>query len=127
MSATIQTSWLRGTSTAAGESPVQLLASPSAGSVFAGVDPLRIGLALVLCIALGILAILVIRRSQGVSRKWLPEKCARRINVVDTARLNTRATLHLVECGSRIVLLACDASGVKLLDAHDKSLPEPRA
>jgi flagellar protein FliO/FliZ len=126
MSATIQASWLQSASTAASGSPAQSGASSVASTALVGIDPIRIGLALALCLALGILAILVIRRGQGINRKWLPEEGARHINLVDTARLNTRVTLYLVECGCRIVLVASDGNGVKLLDAYDKLVPESR-
>jgi flagellar biogenesis protein FliO len=98
-----------------------------AGSALAGVDLLRTGLALAFCLALGIGAIFVIRRSHGISGKWLPEAATRRLRVVESTRLSARASLHLVEYGNRTVLLASDASGIKLLDAQDGPATEPKS
>jgi len=90
-----------------------------------GVDLYRIGGALVLCIMLGVAAILLLRRygfgrADGVG---LPtgRKC---LTIVDTVRLAPRVTLHVVEYDDRHVLLALDASGITLLDARSRPAPE---
>lgn len=119
MSSTVQTSWLQVASAAVSgtsENPAQVFGISAA---FAGVDIVRVSMALALCLALGIAAIIVLRRGQRTSRMWPGRTGARRIEVVDTARLNARATLYLVEYDQRNVLLVSDASGTRLLDAHD--------
>jgi flagellar protein FliO/FliZ len=100
--------------------------SPGAGVALAGVDMFRVGMALALCLVLAVVAIVIIRRAQGNSSTWRQQTRARRISVVDSIRLNPRATLHLVQCDQRVILLAADAGGVKLLDAHDRPVGEPQ-
>ncbi len=90
-----------------------------------GIDLYRIGGALLLCIMLGVAAILLLRR-YGFGRVdgvGMPtgRKC---LTIVDTVRLAPRVTLHVVEYDERHVLLALDASGITLLDAHSRPAPE---
>ncbi|KVC83869.1 hypothetical protein WL40_02090 [Burkholderia ubonensis] len=104
-------------------------ASPSAialGPIADGsIDVLRIGGALVLCIALGIAAMLVLRRYGFGRAGGLGVPAGRnRLAIVETARLATRATLHLVEYDERRVLVAVDANGITLLDAHSRPASE---
>ncbi|WP_246797486.1 hypothetical protein [Burkholderia perseverans] len=100
-------------------------ASASHPGLFAylGVDWTRIVLALLLCIALGVAAAFVLRArtARGAPRE---AGAAPRIRVVEHARLPSRTTLHLVEYDQRVVLLMSDASGTRVVDAHDRSLPE---
>lgn len=90
-----------------------------------GVDLYRIGGALLLCIMLGVVAIFLLRR-YGFGRVdggGMPagRKC---LTIVDTVRLAPRVTLHVVEYEERHVLLALDASGITLLDAHSRPASE---
>jgi flagellar protein FliO/FliZ len=116
MTATVPTSWLHGASGAAAVSPIS---AASTVNVLSGVDFIRVGIALAFCLALGVIAILVIRRHQRVTGSVSRLPGARRITVAETIRLGPRATLHLVEYDRRVILLASDATGVKMLDAHD--------
>ncbi|CAD6549128.1 flagellar biosynthetic protein FliO [Paraburkholderia metrosideri] len=118
MSPTVQTSWLHAASAAPAARPVH---AASTGIALAGVDLVRVGMALAFCLTLGVIAILVIRRSQRVRGSGPRMTGTRRITVAETVRLGPRATLHLVEYDRRVVLLAADATGIKLLDAHDLS------
>src|SRR5579863_1100922 len=95
-----------------------------------GVDPLRVGLALAVCLALGVAAIFFLRRrllAQGGAGLGAARTSAKRLAVVETTRLNARATLYLVDYDGRTVLLVADAGGVKPLDAQSKTLLEPAA
>ncbi|OLL30875.1 hypothetical protein BTH42_14975 [Burkholderia sp. SRS-W-2-2016] len=123
MTAPVSASWLQGAS----DATVQPSALSTAGIALAGVDLMRVGIALVLCLALGVAAILVIRRSQRIGGKLSMPGDRQRIAVAATLRLGSRATLHLIEYDSRVVLLASDASGIKLLDARDQPAGAPEA
>ncbi|MGF6647316.1 flagellar biosynthetic protein FliO [Paraburkholderia sp. GAS82] len=127
MSTPVHASWLQDASLGASAASSGLTASLGSGSAWAGIDLVRTVFALALCLTLGVGAILLIRRGQGAARKPLPGAGARCIHVVDSARLNPRVTLHLVEYGNRTVLLAVDANDIKLLDSHENAVPEPRA
>ncbi|WP_256249333.1 flagellar biosynthetic protein FliO [Burkholderia ubonensis] len=90
-----------------------------------GIDLLRIGGALALCIALGIAAIFVLRRyGFGPTDGRGASAGQKRLTIVETARLATRVTLHVVEYDERRVLLALDANGITLLDAHSRPASE---
>jgi flagellar protein FliO/FliZ len=88
----------------------------SAQSVLGGGDisfP-RVAAALVLCLMLGIAAILVMRRV-GVS-PWTPARGpSTNLRVLESMRLDARTTLHLIRAGETELLIACDAGGVKTL------------
>lgn len=127
MSATAYASSLQDAPQGVSTPAAALTQSFTVSSGLAGVDIFHTGLALVFCLALGVVAIFIIRRSQGVAGTQAAQTGARRINILDHTRLNTRTALHLVECAGRVVLLASDASGIKLLDAHDGKDQEPRA
>ncbi|AMM13144.1 hypothetical protein AX768_02480 [Burkholderia sp. PAMC 28687] len=107
--------------------PAATLTPSFVSSGLAGVDFFHTVIALVFCLALGVVAILIIRRTQGIASTRAALTGSHRIKVLDNTRLNTRITLHLVECAGRVVLLASDASGIKLLDANDSREQEPHA
>jgi len=127
VSATVQASWLQGASATLGETSAAQAAALGVGTVLGGIDVVRVGIALACCLVLGIAAIVFLRRSQGIARQRPGAADARRIHVVEKARLDTRATLYLVECDQRTVLLVADANGVKLLDANRSATLEPGA
>lgn len=120
MTVTVQASWFQGASASAGATSAGTATVSGASLAFAGMDMVRVGLALAFCLALGVIVILVLRRSQAASGTWLKPAGTHRIALSDSVRLGSRATLHLVEYDDRVVLLASDASGVKLLDARDR-------
>ncbi|WP_186208999.1 hypothetical protein [Burkholderia gladioli] len=99
-------------------------AAPAAG-LFShlGIDWTRIMLALLLCVAIGVAAALLMRSrmTRGTSRE---AAAAPRIRVVEHARLPSRTTLHLIEYDQRVVLLMSDASGTRVVDAHDRPSTE---
>ncbi|KWE78470.1 flagellar biosynthetic protein FliO [Burkholderia territorii] len=99
-------------------------ATPTA-SLFAhlGVDWGRVVLALLLCLAIGLVAALVIR-ARFV--RGTPHQSANvpRIRVIEHTRLSTRASLHLIEYDQRVVLLMSDANGSRVIDARDQSPQE---
>ncbi|BFG79467.1 hypothetical protein PTKU46_75000 [Paraburkholderia terrae] len=74
----------------------------------------RVSLALSLCLVIGFAVILALRRfgASGVASGTRAEK---RLKVVETARLGTKATLHLIECDGASLLLACDENGIRTL------------
>jgi flagellar biogenesis protein FliO len=84
-----------------------------------GIDPYRIGGALLLCVVLGIVIMLALRR-YGFARpgESTGPSARKRLTIVDTARLAPRATLHLIEYDDRRVLVVLHPNGVSLLDAH---------
>ena len=88
-----------------------------------GIDWMQVGLATALCLALGIAAIVVLRK-HVYSRFATGAPAARRIRIIEHARLTPRDTLHLVEYDQRVVMLVSNASGVTLLDAHDRDARE---
>jgi len=84
-----------------------------------GIDWIHVGLAMALCLFLGIAAIVALRKYfHPHFAPGTPQ--ARRIRILEHARLTPRDTLHLVEYDRRIVMLVSNASGVTLLDAHDR-------
>ncbi|KVH79435.1 hypothetical protein WJ42_06155 [Burkholderia cepacia] len=99
-------------------------AAPAAG-LFShlGVDWVRVVLALLLCLTVGVIAILVIR-TRTVRGTPRDSTSAPRIRVIEHARLSTRATLHLIEYDQRVVLLMSDANGSRVVDARDQSPQE---
>jgi len=88
-----------------------------------GVDWIRVVLALLLCLALGVVAALVIR-ARAVRGTYRDSANASRIRVIEHARLSARATLHLIEYDQRVVLLMSDANGSRVVDARDQSPSE---
>ncbi|RZF29073.1 hypothetical protein EVC45_14785 [Paraburkholderia sp. UYCP14C] len=116
MTASTPAAWLQGASDAAAGQQ----ALSATGLALAGVDVMRVGIALACCVALGIVAILLLRRSQRIGTGGSWSSGTPRIAAAASLRLGPRVTLHLIEYDSRVVLLASDASGVKLLDAHDR-------
>lgn len=114
MTAPVPTSWLERAPDAA----------PAAG-LFShlGVDWARVVLALLLCLALGVVAALVIR-ARTVRGTRHDSANTSRIRVIEHARLSTRATLHLIEYDQRVVLLMSDANGSRVVDARDQSPSE---
>ncbi|MGF6805614.1 flagellar protein FliO/FliZ [Paraburkholderia sp. Clong3] len=116
MTVSTPASWLQGASDAtAGQHALS-----ATGLALAGVDVMRVGITLVCCIALGIVAILLLRRSHRVGACGSSSSRTPRITAAASLRLGPRTTLHLIEYDSRVVLLASDATGVKLLDARDR-------
>lgn len=112
MSASVPASWLTPTS---GVTPTSYL----------GIEWGHVALAILLCVGLGVIAILLLKKRlpNGVAA-GIGAASARRIRIVEHARLAPRTTLHLVEYDHRVVMLVSDTSGVKLLDAHDRPAPE---
>ncbi|MBN3817448.1 hypothetical protein G3N57_12885 [Paraburkholderia sp. Se-20369] len=90
-----------------------------------GIDLYRIGGALLLCVVLGIVVMLALRR-YGFARPSgsVAPSARKRLTIVETARLAPRATLHLIEYDERRVLVVLHANGVSLLDAHSRSSSE---
>ncbi|MXN76537.1 hypothetical protein GR157_17565 [Burkholderia sp. 4701] len=114
MTAPAQTSWLERANDTA----------PAAG-LFShlGVDWVRVVLALLLCLAIGVVAVLVIRaRTMGGTPR--DSANAPRIRVIEHARLSPRVTLHLIEYDQRVVLLMSDANGSRVVDARDQTPSE---
>ncbi|WP_322026129.1 flagellar biosynthetic protein FliO [Burkholderia sp. BCC1977] len=93
-------------------------ASGAAAARYPDVDWGHVAAATLLCIGLGIAAILMLRKRllHGAMSRAAP---ASRMRIVEQTRLAPRTTLHLVEYDRRIVMLVTDATGVKVLDAHD--------
>ncbi|KGC03843.1 flagellar biosynthetic protein FliO [Burkholderia cepacia] len=91
------------------------------------VDYVRVVLALVVCLALGVAIILLLRRRQSITAKWFEPRAARLIRVVETTRLNAHATLHVVEYDGRRILLGTAPNGITLLDAAPAVSREPAA
>ncbi|KVT06127.1 hypothetical protein WT97_10860 [Burkholderia sp. MSMB1459WGS] len=87
-----------------------------------GVDWVRVVLALLLCLAIGVVAALVIRARSVRGTPRDPGNVPR-IRVIEHARLSARATLHLIEYDRRVVLLMSDANGSRVVDARDQ-LPQ---
>ncbi|HDR9204595.1 hypothetical protein WJ24_26805 [Burkholderia vietnamiensis] len=89
-----------------------------------GVEWVRVVLAFMLCVAIGVVAILVIRTRtvRGTPRN---SASTPRIRVIEHARLSSRVTLHLIEYDQRVVLLMSDANGSRVVDARDQSPQEP--
>lgn len=84
-----------------------------------GIDLYRIGGALLVCVVLGIVVMLALRRYGGsFPGRRGTQSTRKRLTIVETARLAPRATLHLIEYDERRVLLVLHANGVSLLDAH---------
>ncbi|WGS41639.1 flagellar biosynthetic protein FliO [Burkholderia sp. JSH-S8] len=103
-------------------SPSASALGPTLGS---GIDLFRISGALVLCIVLGVAAIFLLRRyGFGRSDGFGTPAGRRCLTIVDTVRLAPRVMLHVVEYDERRVLLALDADGVTLLDAHSRAASE---
>lgn len=98
-------------------------ASGAAAASSLNVDWGQVAVATLFCVGLGVAAILVLRKRMSLG---MPSGSAstRRIRVVEQTRIAPRATLHLVEYDRRVVMLVTDATGVKLLDAHDRQPPE---
>ncbi|HEF5875106.1 TPA: flagellar biosynthetic protein FliO [Burkholderia cenocepacia] len=90
-----------------------------------GIDPYRIGGALLLCVVLGTVVMLALRR-YGFARLGgsASPSTRKRLTIVETARLAPRATLHLIEYDNRRVLVVLHANGVSLLDAHTRPSSE---
>lgn len=88
-----------------------------------GVDWVRVVLALLLCLAIGVIAILIIR-TRAVRGTPRDSASTPRIRVIEHARLSPRATLHLIEYDQRVVLLMSDANGSHVVDARDQSPSE---
>lgn len=91
------------------------LAGPSAaGAQLAGggavpeVDVLRLGVALLVCLALGVAVIFLLRRHTPLRR--LPGSSSS-VRIVETVRLGGRSALYVVEFEGQKILLATDANG----------------
>ena len=83
----------------------------SAGSV--DIDYLRVLLALVVCLALAVLALWWIKRQTGHGiATALGRRQRQSVRVVERARLNARAMLHVVEFDGKRILVATDNNGV---------------
>jgi len=83
----------------------------SAGSV--DIDYLRVLLALVVCLALAVLALWWIKRQTGHGiATALGRRRGQSVRVVERARLNARAMLHVVEFDGKRILVATDNNGV---------------
>lgn len=73
------------------------------------VDTLRLGIALFVCLALGVAVILLMRRQSPMRRlSGSPTS----VRIIDTVRLGTRGALYVVEFEGQKILLAADAKGV---------------
>ena len=82
-----------------------------AGSI--DVDYLRVLLALIVCLALAVLALWWIKRpSSHRIATALGRRRGQSVRVVERARLNARAMLHVVEFDGKRILLATDNNGV---------------
>lgn len=88
--------------------PSVVRAQLAGGGAVPEVDTLRLGIALFVCLALGVAVILLMRR-QGPLRR-LPGGPAS-VRIVETVRLGPRGTLHVVEFEGQKILLAADANG----------------
>ncbi|TKC89452.1 hypothetical protein FAZ69_10995 [Trinickia terrae] len=133
MTASMYASMTSGASAAAGGASPAAALTLSGTLAAGGIDPVRVGLSFAVCIALGIAAILLLRRRllgrQGIGllQGVRSASAGKRLTVAETARLDARTTLYLVDCDGRTVLLAADATGVKQLDARTRAASEPAA
>lgn len=100
----------------------QVARAPLGGGSGVDVSPIRIILSLVICIAVAVLAILLIRQRNGtIDLRALmsrAERRASRITVHETRRLGMHADACLVECDGREYLLVLQQGGVHVLRDH---------
>jgi len=109
----------------------------SARSLAGGGGPeismIRVGAALVLCLAAAFAAAIVLRRMnlpQGWRGFAVRPSRARRIEVIETRRLATHAELSLVRCGDAEFLILCGQSDAKVISrgaADDRPCGDDRA
>jgi flagellar biogenesis protein FliO len=76
----------------------------------AGVDYLRVVLSLLFCLALGIGAIFLARRAQGFRKPTTGQV----LSVVESRRLDTRTSVHVVMVGDHQALVVCNAGGATI-------------
>ncbi|SAL10596.1 flagellar biosynthetic protein FliO [Caballeronia telluris] len=97
------------------------------GGVLAGGDisPIRVVAALALCLLMSIVAVILMRRIRMplfISSRTVDK----RIQVLDTVRLNSKTTLHLIQSGDAQILIACDSNGARTLhSATSKQETQP--
>jgi flagellar biogenesis protein FliO len=91
------------------------------------IDLVRVVLALVVCLAVGVAALWLLRRYGGARFTALvPRDGQRRLHVVETTRLHVRATLYVVEFDGRRILIAADQNGVvRLAESGPPAAPMP--
>lgn len=99
-------------------------ASEAASTVLAlsDVNPVRIIAALILCLLVGVAAIILMRRTglyAGVPRS----NTNRRMRILETVRLDPKHALHLVKIGDEDIVVACGPNGVTKLH-HGPTRPE---
>ena len=90
-----------------------------------GMDFVRIGGALALCLVIGVAVILMLRKASGSRLSFMSDASPRRLRVVETTRLGAKVQLCLIECDGHAVLCAVHPQGVTSLHARIKAEPEP--
>jgi Flagellar biosynthesis protein, FliO len=88
--------------------PTAAWAQLAGGGAVPEVDFVRLGLALSVCLALGVAVIFLLRRHTPIRR--LPGSSSL-VRVVETVRLGSRCALYVVEFDGQKILLATDANG----------------
>lgn len=92
---------------------VLLFIEPSSGSTAAlahGVDYVRVILSLALCLALGVGLAFLAKRTQ----RFRMSSTRRDLTVLESARLDTRTSLHVVRYGDQHLLVASAAGAVTI-------------
>ncbi|GAB5096235.1 MULTISPECIES: flagellar biosynthetic protein FliO [unclassified Caballeronia] len=90
-----------------------------------GVSPLRVVAALASCLLVGIVIIVLMRRSGhfAIARR---SATASHVRILQSVRLNSRTTLYVLAHGDVEIIIASDAGGVKTLHTASSSKQEPR-
>jgi flagellar biogenesis protein FliO len=84
------------------------LAQLAGGGATPEVDVVRLGIALLVCLTLGVAVIFLLRRHTPMRRLSGDTSSVR---IIETVRLGGRSALHVVEFEGQKILLATDANG----------------
>ncbi|KAK47789.1 hypothetical protein BG58_40985 [Caballeronia jiangsuensis] len=95
--------------------------SVSNALIASDISPLRIVAALVFCLLLGVAIIFLMRRWNIRGSAFMPRSTGQ-LRLLQTLRLDARATLHLIEYGNTQLLLGCGPEGITSL--HTRSLAQ---
>ncbi|GLQ92650.1 flagellar biosynthetic protein FliO [Dyella acidisoli] len=93
--------------------------APNVVAAHGGIDVFRVVLALCFCLALGIAAALLLKA------RFRPHasRLTRDLHVVQSTRIDSRTSVHLVRCAGRDVLIACGPAGVAMSQWPSDSTP----